>query len=98
MNVGESFLGGGFARRHPQGGQDNGTSSQPVQSTAPAFSPDRVCRAGEETWRRACCQGVYLLDPVRLDVVLPTRPRRLPARDLQWVVLLSGPLGACGHL
>src|ERR1700687_5931320 len=98
MNVGESFLGRTFAGRHPQGGQDNRTSSQPVQSTAPTFSADRVCRIGEEAWRRPRCQGVYLLDAVRLHAVLPTRPRRLPARDLQRVVLLSGSLGAFRHL
>jgi hypothetical protein len=37
MSVGESFLGRSFARRHPQGRHHHGTSSQPVQSTAPAF-------------------------------------------------------------
>src|SRR5258706_6287588 len=94
MNVGESFRGRSFARRHPQGGQDNRTSSQPIQSTAPTFSSDRVRRNRQKAPRRARRQRVYLLDPVCLHAVCSsinefgsrTRRRRYkirtPARNL----------------
>jgi hypothetical protein len=55
MNVGESFLGRSFARRHPQGRQSHHTSRESVQSTAPAFSPDRVRSAGQ---RKRLVRGI----------------------------------------
>src|SRR5258705_7177122 len=70
---------------------------QPVQSTAPAFSPCRVRSSGQEAWRRTCRQRIHLLDAVRLHAVLPTRSRRLPTRNLQRAGLLSGPVGAFRH-
>jgi hypothetical protein len=48
MNVGESFLGRDFAERHPQGRHGHHTSRESLQSTAPAFSVNRVRVAGQE--------------------------------------------------
>jgi hypothetical protein len=48
MNVGEVVLGRSYARLHPQERQSHHTSRESLHSTAPAFPPDRVRRAGQE--------------------------------------------------
>ena len=81
---------------HSPGGQDNGTS-EPVQSTPAALPPHRVRGIGEETPSRTGRQGLHLLDAIRLDAVLPTRPRRLLAGDLRWLGQLPRPFDPFRH-
>src|SRR6476646_1598433 len=83
-----------FRRTPPQGRHCHHTSRESLQSTAPAFSADRVRGAGQEKQRGTLRQRLRLLDPVGLDAILPTRPCRFAARDLQRLGLLPGQNGA----
>lgn len=71
-------------RTPPQGRNCHHTSRESLQSTAPAFSADRVRVAGQEKQRGTLRQGLWLLDPVGLDAILPARPCRFAPRNLQW--------------
>src|SRR4051794_14390478 len=97
MNVGEWFLWPELRQSSPTRKAKPSYKSPVSQSTAAAFSADGVRSTGQRKQRGTVCQRVWLLDTVGLDAILPTRPRRFLARDLQRPGLLSGQTGSSRH-